>query len=244
MNKARLMIKQLPESSRRGSVYLAVLGTAMIVSVLALSALALQRVQNRMLTSSADVRQAQLNAEAAIELGLLTIKNDPNWRTTLRQRHLVLESQPERGNLLADGDRPRWQPRRRSVRLDRDDGRSAARTRRSSGSCGRSTSLAEPLGCLSSSVAAGDAINLNGGAVLRATNSGLITANSSSGVELDGVWPGAGGDGERRKLRRHDDANRRGRPSHHAQLVDRLRLLSNNGTEIPTLTCPRRRRIW
>ena len=33
MNKARLMIKQLPESSRRGSVYLAVLGTAMIVSV-------------------------------------------------------------------------------------------------------------------------------------------------------------------------------------------------------------------
>ncbi len=69
-------------SNRRGSVYLAVLGTAMIVSVLALSALALQRVQNRMLTCSADIRQAQLNAEAAIELGMLAIKNDPNWRSS------------------------------------------------------------------------------------------------------------------------------------------------------------------
>ena len=76
------MIVARRRRSNRGSVYLAVLGTGLIVSVLALSALALQRVQNRMLTASADVRQAQLNAEAAIELGLLTIKSDPNWRTT------------------------------------------------------------------------------------------------------------------------------------------------------------------
>jgi imidazolonepropionase len=47
-----------------------VLGTSLIVALLALSTLALQRIQNRMLTTTADIRQAQLNAEAAIELGL------------------------------------------------------------------------------------------------------------------------------------------------------------------------------
>jgi hypothetical protein len=63
-------------------VYVAVLGTALVASTLALAALALQRVQNRQLALDGDVRQAQLNAEAAIELGLLTIRNDDNWRTT------------------------------------------------------------------------------------------------------------------------------------------------------------------
>ena len=69
-------------SSRRGSVYLAVLGTALVASTLALSALALQRIQNRQLTLASDVRQAQLNAEAAIELGLRTIQQDSDWRDT------------------------------------------------------------------------------------------------------------------------------------------------------------------
>ena len=68
--------------NRRGSVYIAVLGTALVASTLALLALALQRVQNRQLTLASDVRQAQLNAEAAIELGLLTIRNDEDWRDT------------------------------------------------------------------------------------------------------------------------------------------------------------------
>src|SRR5262245_59256454 len=67
---------------RRGSVYLAVLGTAMIAGVLAFSALALQRVQNRMLAASSEIHQAQLNAEAAIQMGLLSIKTDPSWRTS------------------------------------------------------------------------------------------------------------------------------------------------------------------
>ena len=66
---------------RNGGVYLAVLGSAMVASVLAFSALTLQRVQNRQLGLAADIRQAQLNAEAAIELGLLTIKENSNWRT-------------------------------------------------------------------------------------------------------------------------------------------------------------------
>ena len=66
---------------RRGGIYIAVLGTAMIVAVLGMSALIGQRLQNRMIMTSGDVRQAQLNANTAIELGLLMMKNDTSWRT-------------------------------------------------------------------------------------------------------------------------------------------------------------------
>jgi hypothetical protein len=58
------------------------LGTSLIVALLGMAALMGQRIQNRMLTSAADIRQAQLNANTAIELALLSMKNDTNWRTT------------------------------------------------------------------------------------------------------------------------------------------------------------------
>src|SRR5262245_59134912 len=67
---------------RRAGVYVVVLGTSLVVGLLGLSALVAQRVQNRMLTSSNDVRQAQLNAHSAVELALLTMKTDTNWRTS------------------------------------------------------------------------------------------------------------------------------------------------------------------
>jgi hypothetical protein len=69
-------------SNRRGSVYLAVLGAALVASMLAFSAVVLQRIQNRQLSLQADIRQAQLNAEAAIELGLLIIDENDDWRET------------------------------------------------------------------------------------------------------------------------------------------------------------------
>jgi hypothetical protein len=67
---------------RAGGVYLAVLGTSLIVSVLALSTLTLQRIQNRMLTDSDDICQAHRNAQAAVELGLLEMRQNASWRTT------------------------------------------------------------------------------------------------------------------------------------------------------------------
>jgi hypothetical protein len=67
---------------RRGGVYIVVLGSAMIVSLLGLAALMGQRIQNRMLTTSADITQARLNANTAVESALLTMKNDANWRTS------------------------------------------------------------------------------------------------------------------------------------------------------------------
>ena len=41
-----------------------------------------QRIENRLVTSSTDIRQAQLNATTAVELALLAMKQDTNWRTT------------------------------------------------------------------------------------------------------------------------------------------------------------------
>jgi hypothetical protein len=159
----------LKSNHRRGSVYLAVLGTGLIVSLLALSALALQRLQNRMLSASADVRQAQLNAEAAIELGLLRFKTDPNWRGT------------ENANLDAGSYT--------LTAVDPPGDTTGTIVMTGVGSAGKAVqrvvrtvdSHVEPLSCLYSSIAAGGALSVSGGStVLRATNSGLITANSTS----------------------------------------------------------------
>jgi hypothetical protein len=83
--------------TRSGGVYIAVLGTALIVSLLGISALVTQRIQNQMLVASTDIRQAQLNAETAAELGVLAIKQDVNWRNQrdvqsylIKDRELVL----------------------------------------------------------------------------------------------------------------------------------------------------------
>src|SRR5882757_9350418 len=67
---------------RTGGIYIAVLGTALVVALLGMSALIGQRLQNRMIVASSDIRQAQLNANTAIEFGLLAMKQDANWRTT------------------------------------------------------------------------------------------------------------------------------------------------------------------
>ena len=55
---------------RPGGVYIAVLGTSMIVALLGLAALIGQRIQNQILVAAADTRQAQLNAFSAVELAL------------------------------------------------------------------------------------------------------------------------------------------------------------------------------
>lgn len=64
----------------RGSVYLLVLGTAMLVTLLGLSALLLVRVERRMDTAAQDAVQARLFAQSAIELALQRMAADPMWR--------------------------------------------------------------------------------------------------------------------------------------------------------------------
>jgi hypothetical protein len=66
----------------RGSVYLLVLGAAMIVSIIGLSAIWLVRVQRTASQMDQDYGESQLCARSAVEAGLHRIGTDPNWRTS------------------------------------------------------------------------------------------------------------------------------------------------------------------
>lgn len=58
-----------------------VLGVTMVVSVLALGAIMVRRIERKTCQSTADMAEARLYAYAAIEAGRLRIKNEPNWRS-------------------------------------------------------------------------------------------------------------------------------------------------------------------
>jgi hypothetical protein len=75
------MTRRNLKSKRTGGVYIAVLGSALVVAMLGMSALVGQRIENRAVVASTDMRQAQLNASSAIEMGLLVMKQESNWRT-------------------------------------------------------------------------------------------------------------------------------------------------------------------
>lgn len=63
-------------------MYVAVLGCAMIVAVIGLSALMATRVERQYARGTGDFAQARLYAQSAVEMGLHRIANDPNWRST------------------------------------------------------------------------------------------------------------------------------------------------------------------
>lgn len=66
---------------RTGSVYLVVLGAAMIVAVLGVSALMAVRVHRRVAEASGEVLRARFAAESIIDLAAFRIASDPNWRS-------------------------------------------------------------------------------------------------------------------------------------------------------------------
>lgn len=65
-----------------GGVYLAVLGAAMIITVIGVSALLAVTVQRRISIATSEATAARFHAHAAIELALHQLANDSNWRTT------------------------------------------------------------------------------------------------------------------------------------------------------------------
>jgi len=71
-----------PTQRRRGTIYLLVLSTALLVTILGLSALTASRVQARGSEGTNDFVQARLHAFSALELGRQWIASDSNWRTT------------------------------------------------------------------------------------------------------------------------------------------------------------------
>lgn len=65
---------------RRGSIYIIVVGTSLLVGLLGLSALMQQQVNRRSHEASFDTVQARNNAFSALRVGMLLIQNDPDWR--------------------------------------------------------------------------------------------------------------------------------------------------------------------
>lgn len=67
-------------SRRRASIYVMVLGTALLVTVLGVSALLNVQVQRVAQSGGADFAQARLLAQSAIDYGMWLTSSDPNWR--------------------------------------------------------------------------------------------------------------------------------------------------------------------
>ena len=68
---------------RRGSSYVFFMGTAMIVTIIGLSALMAVRIQRRGAEGSNDLAAARFYAQSAIEHGFAMINEKPDWRTDL-----------------------------------------------------------------------------------------------------------------------------------------------------------------
>ncbi|MFO0840296.1 MAG: hypothetical protein U1D55_17450 [Phycisphaerae bacterium] len=68
---------------RRGTLYIAVLTTAMLVTIIGLGGLLAARSQFNTAGGDNEGMAARWCAQSAVELGLFKIRNDANWRTTL-----------------------------------------------------------------------------------------------------------------------------------------------------------------
>jgi hypothetical protein len=100
--------------TRRGSVYVAVLGAAMVVSMTALCAIHVQQIEVRRAASERSLNEARLLAQSAIEFALGRIDLDPDWRSNYQSGDLnpdASESPTSIGNgglrfklVDADGD--------------------------------------------------------------------------------------------------------------------------------------------
>lgn len=66
---------------RRGAVYLFVLTTAMLVTVLAMAVLYCAQIRGRVVAQDNDSAEAQALAQGAVEFALNALANDSNWRT-------------------------------------------------------------------------------------------------------------------------------------------------------------------
>jgi hypothetical protein len=70
-------------NKRQGAaLYVSVMATAMIVTLLGLAGLQITRIERGQMTQGDDRKAARRNANSAVELALRVMANDPNWRTT------------------------------------------------------------------------------------------------------------------------------------------------------------------
>ena len=98
--------KHLVWQRRRGSIYLAVLGYASLLTIIGLSALLVLRVQRRAAEGEIDLVQARMHARSAIEKGLWMIENDPVWRTNLSNGNWAADQPIATGTYTLEGIDP------------------------------------------------------------------------------------------------------------------------------------------
>jgi len=68
---------------RRGTIYMLVIMSSAIVATIGLASLQLLRLQGRIAREGNDLIEARLYARTAVELGMLKIQTDSNWRKNL-----------------------------------------------------------------------------------------------------------------------------------------------------------------
>ena len=68
--------------SRRGGIYVLVLGASILVTVIGVSAVALARIRTRVSSAELPAAKARFAAQSLIEVALLRIAGDSNWRST------------------------------------------------------------------------------------------------------------------------------------------------------------------
>ncbi len=96
--------------SRRGTSYLFFLGTALLVTIIGLSAMMVLRVKLRAAEGLGDRATAKLYAQSAVDAALLAIYSDRTWRTSITHDTWVAEQTFGDGSLTyklvdeADGD--------------------------------------------------------------------------------------------------------------------------------------------
>lgn len=66
---------------RRGGVYVAVIGVAMIVSIVSLSAMQITRLQLKSALAAEEMAEARLIAQSAVERAMMKITEIPTWRS-------------------------------------------------------------------------------------------------------------------------------------------------------------------
>ncbi|MGE5295344.1 MAG: hypothetical protein ACM3VT_11000 [Solirubrobacterales bacterium] len=77
-----MSLRQKTNRANQGSIYLHVLATSLLVTMLGLGSLMAVRLQMRSARLSRESAEARLCAQSAVEVGLLSIKQNANWRTT------------------------------------------------------------------------------------------------------------------------------------------------------------------
>lgn len=70
------------QKARKGSLYISVLGVAMVVSIIGLSSVMISRLELRSAHDTQLVTEAGVLSQSAIEWGITRINADSNWRNT------------------------------------------------------------------------------------------------------------------------------------------------------------------